>query len=41
MIEAYIAPVVIAGLILFVWKDLGGRIDRINDRMDRHLENHP
>ena len=50
--EAWITPTILVALILFVWRDLGGRIDRIsthlgsridriNDRLDRHLEGHP
>ena len=48
----WIPPTVIVALVLFVWRDLStrldrinrdvsARIDRINDRFDRHLENHP
>lgn len=37
----WIPPTVIVALVLFVWRDLSARIDRINDRLDRHLENHP
>ena len=32
--------VVLAALGAF-WRDLGTRIDRLNDRLDRHLEGHP
>ena len=39
--ESYVTPAILVGLILFVWRDLSGRIDRINERMDRHLEGHP
>ena len=37
----WIPPTVIVALVLFVWRDLSTRIDRINDRFDRHLEQHP
>ena len=44
MIETYIAPAILVALILFVWRDLGGRMERgfkhLNDRIDRHLEGH-
>ena len=48
----WLTSTVFIALLLFVWRDLAarldrinrdlsGRIDRINDRLDRHLENHP
>ena len=48
----WLPPTVLIALLLFVWRDLSARldrvnrdlsarIDRINDRLDRHLENHP
>lgn len=48
----WLPSTVFIALLLFVWRDLSarldrinrdlsGRIDRINDRLDRHLENHP
>ena len=45
MIQEWIQPAILVGLILFVWKDLSGRMQRgfehLNDRIDRHLEGHP
>ena len=48
MVETYITPAILVGLILFVWRDLGGRINRlddeihrINELLDRHIEGHP
>ncbi len=36
--EAYLTPAIVAGWTLFIWKDLDGKIDRINEGVDRHLE---
>ncbi len=41
MIEQWIQPAILVGLILFVWRDLRTEIHRISDRLDRHLEGHP
>ena len=45
MLQDWIPPGIIVLLIPYVWRDLrtdlGGRIERINDRLDRHLEGHP
>ncbi len=47
MIETYITPAILVALMLFIWRDLGGRINQlsddirhINERLDRHLEGH-
>lgn len=37
----WIPPPVILALILVLRRDLSARIDRIDDRFDRHLGNHP
>ena len=34
-------PAILVALMLFIWRDLSGKIDRINDRLDRHLDGHP
>ncbi len=37
----WIPPTATVALILVLRLDLSARIDRINDRFDRHLENNP
>ena len=48
MIEQYITPALVVAVGIALWRLLGGRIDRVeraidrlNERLDRHLEGHP
>ena len=44
MLKTFLTPAILVVLILFVWRDLSGRMERgfkhLNDRIDRHLEGH-
>lgn len=47
-LSSWIQPGVIIALMVFFWRDLSRRIDRLDQRMDRidqrfdrHLEGHP
>lgn len=40
-LSSWIQPGVIIAIIVFVWRDLSTRIDKVNQRIDRHLEGHP
>ena len=47
MIEQYITPTLVVAVGIALWRLLGGRIDRVekaidrlNERLDHHLERH-
>ena len=48
MIDQYLTPALVIAVGAFLWRhldkridDVVRRIDRLNERLDRHLEGHP